>query len=122
MRGEPTPPVRSKAELWLVAFVGFYRPAVAEVRRLDPVSKFLYAAGSVILVLTPGRVPASRRRRVGRGGGHRARFGVVLTGTARLHLLVPDLVVLLASGRVDVSVAHRLVRTFHADGPEIYVE
>ena len=43
---------RSKPELWLGAFVGFYRPGVEEVRRLDPVSKFLYAARSVILVVS----------------------------------------------------------------------
>jgi 1,4-dihydroxy-2-naphthoate octaprenyltransferase len=43
---------RSTAELWLGAFVGFYRPGVEEVRRLDPVSKFLYSARSVILVIS----------------------------------------------------------------------
>src|SRR5437763_127723 len=40
---------RSTAELWLGAFVGFYRPGVEEVRRLDAVSKFLYAAAPVPL-------------------------------------------------------------------------
>jgi 1,4-dihydroxy-2-naphthoate octaprenyltransferase len=49
---EPTLPVRSKPELWLAAFVGFYRPAAEEIRRLDPVSKFLYSARSVILVIS----------------------------------------------------------------------
>jgi 1,4-dihydroxy-2-naphthoate octaprenyltransferase len=44
--------VHSKAALWLGAFVGFYRPSVDEVRHLDPVSKFLYAARSVILVIS----------------------------------------------------------------------
>jgi 1,4-dihydroxy-2-naphthoate polyprenyltransferase len=43
---------RSKLELWLGAFVGFYRPGVEEVRGLDPVSKFLYAARSIILVIS----------------------------------------------------------------------
>jgi 1,4-dihydroxy-2-naphthoate octaprenyltransferase len=38
--------------LWLGAFTGFYRPGVEEVRRLDPVSKFLYSARSVILVIS----------------------------------------------------------------------
>lgn len=46
------PVSRSKPELWLGAFVGFYRPGVEEVRRLDPVSKFLYSARSVILVIS----------------------------------------------------------------------
>src|SRR6185295_2817857 len=43
---------RSKPELWLGAFAGFYRPGIEEVRRLDPVSRFLYAARSVILVIS----------------------------------------------------------------------
>jgi 1,4-dihydroxy-2-naphthoate octaprenyltransferase len=59
---------RSKAELWLAAFTGFYRPAVSEVLRLDPVSKFLYAARSVILVISAqaaiiaGLLAAAERR------------------------------------------------------------
>jgi 1,4-dihydroxy-2-naphthoate octaprenyltransferase len=43
---------KSKPALWLGAFVGFYRPGVREVLRLDPVSKFLYSARSVILVIS----------------------------------------------------------------------
>jgi 1,4-dihydroxy-2-naphthoate octaprenyltransferase len=38
--------------LWLNAFVGFYRPDAEQIRRLDPVSKFLYSARSVILVIS----------------------------------------------------------------------
>ena len=45
-------PTRSRLELWLGAFVGFYRAGVEEVRVLDPVSKFLYAARSVIVVIS----------------------------------------------------------------------
>ena len=52
MTASSEPTDRSKPELWLAAFVGFYRPAAAEVRRLDPVSKFLYSARSVILVIS----------------------------------------------------------------------
>lgn len=47
-----TTAARSKPKLWLGAFVGFYRPGVEEVRGLDPVSKFLYSARSVILVIS----------------------------------------------------------------------
>jgi 1,4-dihydroxy-2-naphthoate octaprenyltransferase len=43
---------RSIPGLWLAAFTGFYRPGIEEVRLLDPVSKFLYAARSVILVIS----------------------------------------------------------------------
>jgi len=42
----------SKLKLWLGAFAGFYRPGAEEVRGLDPVSKFLYSARSVILVIS----------------------------------------------------------------------
>src|SRR5712691_11933222 len=42
----------SKPKLWLGAFAGFYHPDAEEVRRLDPVSKFLYSARSVILVIS----------------------------------------------------------------------
>ncbi|HUL91684.1 MAG TPA: prenyltransferase [Burkholderiales bacterium] len=43
---------RSRLGLWLGAFAGFYRPGLEEVRRLDAVSKFLYSARSVILVIS----------------------------------------------------------------------
>jgi len=42
----------SKARLWAGAFTGFYRPGVEEVRGLDAVSRFLYSARSVILVIS----------------------------------------------------------------------
>jgi 1,4-dihydroxy-2-naphthoate polyprenyltransferase len=42
----------SRPKLWLGAFTGFYKPGVQEVRRLDAVSRFLYAARSVILVIS----------------------------------------------------------------------
>lgn len=37
---------------WLGSFAGFYRPAPTEVRSLDAVSRFLYSARSVILVIS----------------------------------------------------------------------
>ena len=43
---------RSRLGLWLGAFIGFHRPGVEEVRHLDAVSKFLYSARSVILVIS----------------------------------------------------------------------
>jgi 1,4-dihydroxy-2-naphthoate octaprenyltransferase len=42
----------ARPRLWLGAFAGFYRPNADEVRGLDPVSKFLYSARSVILVIS----------------------------------------------------------------------
>ena len=50
--GEAPAASRSKLALWVGAFAGFYRPGVEEVRRLDAVSKFLYSARSVILVIS----------------------------------------------------------------------
>jgi 1,4-dihydroxy-2-naphthoate polyprenyltransferase len=49
---DAAPTRRSKPELWLGAFAGFYRPGVEEIRGLDAVSKFLYAARSIILVIS----------------------------------------------------------------------
>ena len=42
----------SKPRLWAGAFTGFYKPGVEEVRSLDAVSRFLYSARSVILVIS----------------------------------------------------------------------
>ena len=44
--------LQSRFVIWLGAFSGFYRPDVQEVRRLDQVSRFLFAARSVILVIS----------------------------------------------------------------------
>jgi 1,4-dihydroxy-2-naphthoate octaprenyltransferase len=38
--------------MWSQAFVGFYRPNGENLRDLDPVARFLYAARSVILVIS----------------------------------------------------------------------
>jgi 1,4-dihydroxy-2-naphthoate polyprenyltransferase len=43
---------KSSFRLWAGAFTGFYKPDVKEVRDLDPVARFLYAARSVILVIS----------------------------------------------------------------------
>lgn len=41
-----------KPKLWWGAFVGFYKPGTQDTRTLDRVSLFLYAARSVILVIS----------------------------------------------------------------------
>ena len=38
--------------LWWGAFTGFYKPGVQDIKSLDSVSQFLYAARSVILVIS----------------------------------------------------------------------
>lgn len=42
----------ARPTLWLAAFTGFYRPEPSEVFGLDAVSRFLFAARSVILVIS----------------------------------------------------------------------
>lgn len=42
----------SRPKLWIGAFTGFYKPGALDARRLDAVSRFLYAARSVILVIS----------------------------------------------------------------------
>ena len=62
------PAGRSRPALWVGAFAGFHRPGLEEVRALDPVSRFLYAARSVILVISAqaaiiaGLLAAAQRR------------------------------------------------------------
>ncbi len=48
----PGPHAGSRPGTWAKAFVGFYRPDGDTLRELDPVARFLYAARSVILVIS----------------------------------------------------------------------
>ncbi len=43
---------KSSLRLWAGAFTGFYKPEIEVVRDLDPAARFLYAARSVILVIS----------------------------------------------------------------------
>ncbi len=78
---------QSKITRWLGAFLGFYRPAAAEVRVLDPVSRFLYAARSVILVISAqaaiiaGLLAAADRQ------FHGLEFMLVLVGLLVAHMI-----------------------------------
>jgi 1,4-dihydroxy-2-naphthoate octaprenyltransferase len=78
---------QSKIARWFGAFLGFYRPAVDEVRALDPVSRFLYAARSVILVISAqaaiiaGLLAAADRR------FHSLEFLLVLVGLVVAHMI-----------------------------------
>ena len=77
----------SRFVLWLGAFIGFYRPGVEEVRALDPVSRFLYAARSVILVISAqaaiiaGLLAATDRQ------FHFLHFMLVLFGLVIAHMI-----------------------------------
>lgn len=72
--------------LWLQAFVGFYRPTETAAT-LDPVARFLFAARSVILVISvqaaiiAGLLAATDRR------FHPVAFGLVLAGFVVAHAI-----------------------------------
>jgi 1,4-dihydroxy-2-naphthoate octaprenyltransferase len=78
---------RSRLKLWVGAFTGFYRPAREEIQGLDSVSKFLYAARSVILVISAqaaiiaGLLAAADRE------FHWGRFIAVLVGLVVAHMI-----------------------------------
>jgi 1,4-dihydroxy-2-naphthoate octaprenyltransferase len=78
---------RSKPGLWLAAFVGFYRPGVEEVRLLDPVSKFLYSARSVILVISAQAAIIAGLLAAGDGEFDAVRFLLVLVGLVVAHMI-----------------------------------
>jgi len=78
---------RSKAMLWLAAFGGFYRPGVEEVRRLDAVSKFLYAARSVILVISAQAAIIAGLLALGARRFDALDFVLVLAGFVAAHMI-----------------------------------
>jgi 1,4-dihydroxy-2-naphthoate polyprenyltransferase len=78
---------RSKPGLWLAAFVGFYRPGVEEVRLLDPVSKFLYSARSVILVISAQAAIIAGLLAAGDREFDAVRFILVLAGLVIAHMI-----------------------------------
>lgn len=77
----------SKAKRWLGAFTGFYRANVSDLLTLDPISKFLYAARSVILVISAqaatiaGLLAATKREY------HWLHFMLVLVGFVIAHMI-----------------------------------
>ena len=78
---------RPRALLWAGAFAGFYRPDTDAVRRLDAVSRFLYAARSVILVIS-GQAAAIAGLLAARQHAFQAvPFALVLLGFVTLHMI-----------------------------------
>ena len=82
----PAPP-RSRAALWLGAFAGFYRPSVVEVRDLDAVSKFLYSARSVILVISAQAALIAGLLAAGARRFDAGAFLLVLAGLVVAHMI-----------------------------------
>jgi 1,4-dihydroxy-2-naphthoate octaprenyltransferase len=78
---------RSRLGLWLGAFAGFYRPGVEEVRRLDAVSKFLYSARSVILVISAQAAIIAGLLALGARRFDAPAFVLVLAGYVAAHMI-----------------------------------
>jgi 1,4-dihydroxy-2-naphthoate octaprenyltransferase len=74
-------------KLWLGAFVGFYRPGAEEVRGLDPVSKFLYSARSVILVISAQAAIIAGLLALADGEFRLLAFLFVLVGLVDAHMI-----------------------------------
>jgi len=72
---------------WLAAFAGFYRPDGAGMRALDPVSKFLYAARSVILVISAQAALIAGLLAAAAGRFHLLEFVLVLAGLVAAHMI-----------------------------------
>ncbi|OGA40986.1 MAG: hypothetical protein A3G28_00505 [Betaproteobacteria bacterium RIFCSPLOWO2_12_FULL_68_19] len=73
--------------MWLGAFAGFYRPGVEELRLLDPVSKFLYAARSVILVISAQAAIIAGLLAAADGRFRAGAFVLVLLGLVVAHMI-----------------------------------
>jgi len=82
-----TPPRRSRPRLWLGAFTGFYRPGVEEIRGLDAVSKFLYAARSIILVISAQAAVIAGLLAAAEGRFAWLEFVLVLIGFVVAHMI-----------------------------------
>lgn len=78
---------RSKPKLWLGAFTGFYRPGIEEISRLDSVSKFLYAARSVILVISAQAAIIAGLLAIADHQFHSVDFVAVLMGFVVAHMI-----------------------------------
>lgn len=72
---------------WLGAFTGFYRPDADEIPGLDPVSKFLYAARSVILVISAQAALIAGLLAVTQRQFHWLSFLLVMLGFLIAHMI-----------------------------------
>src|SRR6266508_84813 len=76
-----------KPKLWRGAFAGFYPPNAEEVRRLDPISKFLYSARSVILVISAQAAIIAGLLAATDGRFDALPFALVLVGFVVAHMV-----------------------------------
>lgn len=77
----------SRLRLWSGAFVGFYKPGIHEVHTLDPVSRFLYSARSVILVISAQAAIIAGLLAICDGRFHFPEFLGVLIGLVVAHMI-----------------------------------
>jgi len=77
---------RPKAAVWLGALTGFYRPTAEAVRGLDPFARFLYAARSVILVISAQAALIAGLLAIAARRFDPLAFGLVLAGFVAAHL------------------------------------
>lgn len=77
----------SKPQLWIGAFTGFYKPDVQEVLGLDAVSRFLYSARSVILVISAQAALIAGLLAMGAGRFSTPDFLLVLIGFVVAHMI-----------------------------------
>jgi 1,4-dihydroxy-2-naphthoate octaprenyltransferase len=77
----------ARPKLWLGAFAGFYRPSAEVVRGLDPVSKFLYSARSVILVISAQAAIIAGLLAAAQGRFRGLEFAFVLIGFVVAHMI-----------------------------------
>ncbi|HEU5300596.1 MAG TPA: prenyltransferase [bacterium] len=73
--------------VWLRAFVGFYPPRDESAKQLDPVAKFLYAARSVILVISAQAALIAGLLALAAGRFDPVAFLLVLAGFVVAHMI-----------------------------------
>jgi len=73
--------------LWWGAFTGFYRPGAQDISSLDRVSLFLYAARSVILVISAQAAFIAGLLAAGAGQFEWGKFIGVLVGLVAAHMI-----------------------------------
>jgi 1,4-dihydroxy-2-naphthoate octaprenyltransferase len=76
-----------KLSLWWGAFTGFYKPSIHESPRLDRVSLFLYAARSVILIISAQAAIIAALLAAGVGRFDWVDFVAVLIGFVVAHMI-----------------------------------
>lgn len=81
------PSVARGPRAWARAFTGFYPPRAAELAALDPIARFLYAARSVILVISVQAALLAGLLALGDGRFALVPFLLIVAGYVVLHAI-----------------------------------